>query len=626
MSTYALLVGIEKYDQPGWDVPGPCANAVAVARWLISTGIPPSNIHAFLDPMNGLVDDIALLQRAGVQVRCPADWVTIDTFSRTALPAGCPANSRLLVYWSGHGCTSRGGNRIFFCRDYVEKLPSRVFNGSNFLRSLRSPDYRCFAEQIFLADVCGVYSRSPISDLSEAPERQGDTRQLAYFATPEGKYAIGPNGRGVFTEAALNVLRQAGGWPDRHSFAQRLEEALGKVGQTPFRISGLRDDAEIPEVLVGFVGENAGNSYFQSAIELLSGMDVISDVFLPHYLRTVADLGIPELANAQGLIGIVKELSSLRDAELTKGVPRGLLQFLMRLAQEEPFEKPIREWLAKNAESQENTLRQIRKALELEADQKILIILVEIDEKREIAAYRPYLRNSDFSPVPERTFAKRTVRDWQDFELSLQGLFCEFMVDGNLSNLEIHFIVDPPLFDRAFHLIPATRDGSPIGEQVVVLLRHRRRVLSADRRLRTAWKEYADSLRPARPNALKWLQIDSGGSPLPKEKGLCFVSFILPAVYTGGAACESEKRIVARLLDLGAPYIYLPHALPHGADWQAVAKELTELLSELRTLDGFPTKFMAERLRGSVTALQASILWDDPLSNPFTTTEGVTVG
>src|SRR5262245_8722876 len=324
MNTYAVVVGIENYDQPDWMVKGPCANAIGVARWLTSI-MPAGNIYAFLDPHPGhpLPDEIPDLK--GVQVTRSATSMEIDEFFHLRLPADRPPDSRLLVFWSGHGCTSKTGNRIFFCRDYREKLPSRVFNASNFLRSLRSADFRSFTDQIFLADVCGVYNETPIRDLSEAPARQEGIHQLAYFATPEGEYAKGPEGRGVFTGAALAVLQKMSKWPRHKHLARGLQEAFRRVGETPFRVSSASELEELPEILVGAVGANAGNNHFRSVFNLLRDLDVVTDVFLPHYLRTVSDLGIPALANAQGLYGIIEELSSLRDKDLTNGVPRGLL-------------------------------------------------------------------------------------------------------------------------------------------------------------------------------------------------------------------------------------------------------------------------------------------------------------
>jgi hypothetical protein len=122
-----------------------------------------------------------------------------------------------------------------------------------------------------------------------------------------------------------------------------------------------------------------GNPHFQSLFALLTELDVVERVFRPHYLRTVSELGNPELAKAQGLAGALKELSSLRGSELTKAVPRGLLQFLARLACEKDLRAPIGLWLETHAPAQKNTLAEIRSKLELEAQNKILFIVTEFN-------------------------------------------------------------------------------------------------------------------------------------------------------------------------------------------------------------------------------------------------------
>ena len=50
-NVYAFIVGIETYDQPQWNVPGPCANALAVAEWCVHVKVPPKNIFCVLQFM-----------------------------------------------------------------------------------------------------------------------------------------------------------------------------------------------------------------------------------------------------------------------------------------------------------------------------------------------------------------------------------------------------------------------------------------------------------------------------------------------------------------------------------------------------------------------------------------------
>ena len=47
-NVYAFIVGIEQYDQPQWDIAGPCANALAITEWLLSINVPGDNISLFI--------------------------------------------------------------------------------------------------------------------------------------------------------------------------------------------------------------------------------------------------------------------------------------------------------------------------------------------------------------------------------------------------------------------------------------------------------------------------------------------------------------------------------------------------------------------------------------------------
>src|SRR5687768_1280049 len=121
MNIYGFIVGIEKYDEPTWDVEGPCANAIALAGWLKSLKVPGENIQVFLSSRHNFAPQIAELKRKKVDVRLAGDANSIDTYWRTALTKNVPADSRLFVFWSGHGFTSRRRNRVFFCSDYQSK-------------------------------------------------------------------------------------------------------------------------------------------------------------------------------------------------------------------------------------------------------------------------------------------------------------------------------------------------------------------------------------------------------------------------------------------------------------------------------------------------------------------------
>src|ERR1043165_2236916 len=566
MNTYAVIVGIEKYEQHLWDVRGPSDNAIAVARWAMSIGILPANIFAFIDPIEPQrkENEIASLERSGARIVRTASFHEIDEFLHVQLP-NCPHNSRLLMYWSGHGCSNERGERVFFCRDYQQNANYKVVNASVFLRTLRANIFRCFTDQILIADVCGTHNSVEIKDPRSPLRSPRRAPQLAYFATPAREYAKGQNDRGVFTQIALDVLRGIGGWPDHRQLEDKFEEAFIGVKQKPFLIQSMSDRGANAERRIGPAASYAGNKYFHTALELLTALDVVRAEFMPSYRRTARDLGIP--ADSEHMPGILEELSSLRDGGLTHGAPSGLLQFMLRLMRVKRLRSAVDQWLETHASLQQQTLREIRDKLRIEARRRILVVVVHTNERNEIAAFTPYLRTNDLTPVPDRVVTKRAVRNWPDFERQLQDVLAEFVEEGRLQNIEIQFLADPPVFDRPFHRIRVVPGGAAVGEQVVVILRHRRRLLpSFDENLRKDWNDYAAVLRSQPPRQMKWLKIKPGAA-LPDERGLCFAGFVLTPEHEGGGSCESEKELLSRLLDFGAPFICMPHALPEAADW-----------------------------------------------------------
>lgn len=285
-SIYALIVGIEHYDQFGWDVTGPCANALEVARWLRGINVPSDNITMFLQPkergsVNKTVEDL------GLNTPSVPSFINIDTHWRVNLPK-LPPESNLLVYWSGHGYTDNDGARILICCDFTaDELVNRVFNASNFLRHLRSTRFLCIPDQMLLADVCGVHSRIKFSADKVSPEDQtAHTRQIGFFATPEGDMAKGGYNGGEFTKLVLEVLKGVAGWPNSTSFATQLEQKLRNENRTCFRISGLTPNWELAETLIGQVQEcltqpsNLALSFERYGYYILFGVRDWNGVFL----------------------------------------------------------------------------------------------------------------------------------------------------------------------------------------------------------------------------------------------------------------------------------------------------------------------------------------------------------
>lgn len=129
-------------------------------------------------------------------------------------------------------------------------MPELVFNPSDFMRQLRGVDYQCFAQSIFLADVCGNYMEANVVDSSEGV-RMAPVGHVTYFATPEGKFAYSADGKGRFTEVVLQQLRSYGAFPDSDRFVGESDQALDNIDERGFRIFSLTPNREILDWLVG---------------------------------------------------------------------------------------------------------------------------------------------------------------------------------------------------------------------------------------------------------------------------------------------------------------------------------------------------------------------------------------
>jgi hypothetical protein len=622
-NVHAFVVGIDQYAQHDWSLPGPCANALAVTEWLLAVNTPPQNIVLFAEPFDASHEaQLERLEQLGVRISRSADYAAIDTHWRMELQKARPAGSRLFIYWSGHGFADHDGDRVFICRDYTHpQLKNRVLNSTKMLRQLHGAAYQHFSEQLFIADVCAVKANVDISaDKHADAVRAPGTKQLIFYATPEGEYAKGDDGRGVFTRITLEVLQQVKSWPSLPDFNDAMLVFFKKVDQSIFRV--YREDATGPtETSVGKLPAARAHTLFESVFNLLSQIDLPDSTYRPHYLRTVSDLGEPELASAQGLTGMLTELASLGDGAAGQRVPYGLLQFLQRLREAKGLQAAIDEWLDEHAALQKNERATLAEKLSEEARTKILVVEVDNDEKEEISGYDLSVRTNSLLPVPDCSYPHRTVKDWDDFRTHLLADIDDLKHRHGIEDVEIQFLVNPPLFDRCFHSI-APASGSRLGDEHVVLVRHRDRVRSPTKTVRESWTRYSDALRALKPCEIKLLPIamHSGATGvLPEEKGLCYTNFLLePAGRTPNSLA---KQTLMRLLRGGVPYVYWLHTLPSQDALGQIEKQFGGWLKGAGSIDQLPTLFTAQRGQGNSFACDATLLWDDPQFNPFSTTK-----
>ena len=243
---YALIVGIEKYDLPGWNRSGPVAGAIEMAYWCNSIGMPFKNLYMFLsindqDPMwvSGHRSTISHFRKTGATIIEDTTLNAVDTFWRNTLPTLLNGDSKLLLYWCGHGVTRSDRDRILLHTDFLpDNLSNRVTSADTLVASLTTQTYRRFKEQLIVADVCGDFSSYSVSPNTHPPIKPVDSiTQHCYFATVDGQSTQIQNGIGQFTQSTLEVLKQYSDWPDLDELKERMDKKFRNGSLKPFKIS-----------------------------------------------------------------------------------------------------------------------------------------------------------------------------------------------------------------------------------------------------------------------------------------------------------------------------------------------------------------------------------------------------
>lgn len=105
-NVYAFIVGIEKYKQPGWDVLGPCANALAIAEWCIASKVPPGNIFLFLAPLDVPSGEALTTRELITQIKANGTTVNESTTGIQSIFFG--VRNCLWIVPHNRGCSSIG--------------------------------------------------------------------------------------------------------------------------------------------------------------------------------------------------------------------------------------------------------------------------------------------------------------------------------------------------------------------------------------------------------------------------------------------------------------------------------------------------------------------------------------
>jgi hypothetical protein len=302
-----------------------------------------------------------------------------------------------------------------------------------------------------------------------------------------------------------------------------------------------------------------------------------------------------------------------------------LLSFLLRLKQEAALAKPVNDWLQAHTGQQGNEVATIAALIERERLRKILFVQLPVDATGSLTQFTLELYFRDMRMVPDAQFVAEPVATYAEFCAKFGAAVNRLRQQPEYADFEIHVFTDPLLFDRRFHLIPV--NGLPLGDQIVVVLRHRERQYATSA-FKTAWETQARELGPKPPTEILVVKVPSRGGevgvPLPKERGIWYARFTLTPADDGSAGASAEKQSLTRCLKLGVPYLYWSHTQPPTeADWNTLETDLQALVRGVKRLGELPESFTVQRSSGDLYSADATLLWDDPDFVPMLPTRGV---
>ncbi|MEH2359687.1 ATP-binding protein [Nostoc sp.] len=227
--TFGLIVGIEKYHEPKWNVPGggPADDALKFAHWLHRCGVPSENIRLCL---SALEENHQLIGECGLTVELATEQNISDIVTNFLSPK---SGDLLYIFWAGHGLITSERERRLLCADANERNYQNL-NLNSLLVYLASDKFQ-IRNHICIIDACANYlleSKGRPTNLGGKAFLSGqpkqDSQQFVLLATREGEKAEvnSENKTGYFSQAVREAFAGANG-----SFPPNMREVAETVKQ-----------------------------------------------------------------------------------------------------------------------------------------------------------------------------------------------------------------------------------------------------------------------------------------------------------------------------------------------------------------------------------------------------------
>ncbi|MEA5554618.1 NB-ARC domain-containing protein [Anabaena cylindrica UHCC 0172] len=201
--TYALVVGIEKYQEKAWNVTAPATDALKFAHWLIHREVPKANIRLCLSYLEAHQD---LFSQADLEIEAATE---ANIFSIITDFLSQKPGDLLYIFWAGHGLITSERERRLLCADSSKKNWQNI-DLNSLLLFLNSHTF-AIRHHVVIIDACANYvleSEGRPTNLGGRTFSSGrprtESQQFILLATKEGEKAKS----GYCSQAVREALEQ----------------------------------------------------------------------------------------------------------------------------------------------------------------------------------------------------------------------------------------------------------------------------------------------------------------------------------------------------------------------------------------------------------------------------------
>ncbi|WP_414579416.1 tetratricopeptide repeat protein [Anabaena sp. CCY 9402-a] len=253
--TYGLVVGIEKYHEPQWNVfgGGQAEDALRFARWLCGCGVPQGNIRLCLSL---LPENDHLVGECELKVELATEQNLYDIVTNFL---SRQSGDLLYIFWAGHGLISSERERRLICADATKQ--SWLNLDLHSLLLLLGSDRFGIRHHVCIIDACANYLRETPTNLGGKTFPSGkprtDSQQFVLLAAREGETAKVNSAEktGYFSQAVREVLIQGNESfpPDMLVVAEQVKQRLQSLDkkQTPIYLYRRSWDGDQEESVIG---------------------------------------------------------------------------------------------------------------------------------------------------------------------------------------------------------------------------------------------------------------------------------------------------------------------------------------------------------------------------------------